>query len=182
MGKNTQQKTGNGRGVIKKNPILREFSSGGVVFKKENGKILWLVCRSNPSQKYPEERWRLPKGWLDDDPDRDYPGPMARGEKRATQEEIQQNALKEIREEGGVETRIIKKLGTTKYFTTTVQGPVLKFVTYFLTEWIRDAAEGYGTETSKVTWLEYEEAYKTLHASREKEILKKAHELQSSLV
>ena len=80
MGKNTQQKTGNA--VLVQPPVVREFSSGGVVFKKEKGEILWLVTRSTPSKLYPEYRFRLPKGRIDD-VGNDKPGPMARGEIKA---------------------------------------------------------------------------------------------------
>ena len=47
--------------------MMREFSAGGVVFKKAKSKVLWLVAKSSPSKKYPGDIYRLPKGWVDDE-------------------------------------------------------------------------------------------------------------------
>ncbi|MBI4157562.1 NUDIX domain-containing protein [Candidatus Woesebacteria bacterium] len=158
----------------------REFSAGGVVFKKNN--FLWLITRSTPSDLFPGEYWRLPKGWLDDEVENAYPGVLARGEERATAEKIQSAALREVREEGGVEAKIIGKVGTINYFSTSPRGKVLKFATFYLMEWVRDLPEGPGFETSEVLWLPFENAYEKLTTSKEKEILKKAREALERLV
>ena len=164
-------------GEGKKDKVKREFSAGGVVFKKERNKILWLVAKSTPNKKYPGEFWRLPKGWLDDEDGRVYPGPLAKGERKATEEEIRKSALREVGEEGGVEAETVKKIETVKYFTKTIQGPVLKFVTFYLMRWLRDLPEGYDHETDKIAWLPLEEAEEKLSREREREILRKASSL-----
>ena len=171
MGKNTQSKT-----IL----ILREFSSGGVVYKGDK----WLVTRSSASKLYPEAVWRLPKGWIDNETP-DIPGLMASGKMKADEESLQKAALREVREEGGVEARIIKKIGTEKYFYNAPdkglpagrQGKILKFVTFYLMEWVKDLPEGFDEETSEITWLAFDEAYKKLSFSGEKQMLKKAKEL-----
>ena len=73
-----------------------EFSSGGVVFKKKDNKILWLITLSSPSKLYPHSYWRLPKGWLDDK--NGQPGPLAKGERKAGEKELQKTALREVEE------------------------------------------------------------------------------------
>ena len=55
----------------------------------------------------------------------------------------------------------------------------MKFVTFYLMEWQKDLPEGHDTETSEVAWLPYDEAYKKLSFSGEKQILKKAKLLLS---
>ena len=161
MGKNTQSQT-----VL----ISREFSSGGVVFKGDK----WLVTRSSKSKLYPETYWRLPKGWIDNTSP-EIPGPMASGKIKANEEYLQKGALREVREEGGVEATIIKKIGTEKYFYNAPdKGKILKFVTFYLMEWVKDLPEGYDGETSEIAWLSFEDAYKKLSFSGEKRILKKA--------
>ena len=154
----------------------REFASGGVVFKRSNvkgqmSKVLWLVTRSAPSDLYPESYWRLPKGWLDDKDSGKKPGPLARGERRATEKDLKSAAIREVGEEGGVKAKIVKKIGTERSFRGR---SILKFVTYYLMEWISDLPEGFGFETSEVAWLSFAEAKDRLKYTGEKEILDKA--------
>lgn len=168
MGKNTQQKA---------TSVSREFSSGGVVFKKEDGEILWLVTASVPSDLFPNIVWRLPKGWIDDS-EKDNPGPMASGAVKADEASLRNAALREVSEEGGISARIVEKIGTHNFFYThPVRGKILKFVTFYLMEWQNDLPEGFDGETSEIKWLPYKEAYEKLSFSREKEVLKKAKDL-----
>ncbi|AKM83123.1 MAG: NUDIX hydrolase [Candidatus Woesebacteria bacterium GW2011_GWF1_31_35] len=143
-------------GKVKQEKIIREFSSGGVVFKKNK----WLVTKSSVSDLYPKAVWRLPKGWIDEG------------------ETLEETAIREVKEEGGVEAKIIDKIETIKYFySSSGKGRILKFVTFFLMEWTKDLIGGFGDETSKTIWLPFEKAYKLLSFSSEKQILKEAKEI-----
>ncbi len=153
--------------------MQRVFSSGGVVYKKESGKVLWLVTKSNPSELIPQAKWRLPKGRLDDAEDGNEGGPLAKGEVKASEKQIQDAALKEVSEEGGVKAKIIEKIGTEKYYFTLKEKKYLKFVTFYLMKWEEDLPEGPNFETSEVSWLPYEEARKILAFGGEKKILDK---------
>ncbi len=156
---------------------MRQFSSGGVVFKKENNQILWLVTHSSPSDLFPGTFWRLPKGWIDNK-SHDVPGPMTNGKIKADEESLQNSALREVAEEGGIKAKIIEKIGTEKYFFNHPgNGQILKFVTFYLMEWQEDLPEGHDEETSEIAWLPYDEAYKKLSFSGEKRVFKKAHNL-----
>ena len=147
-------------GKEKKEKIIREFSSGGAVFKKESGKILWIVRATTPSELFPKIYWTLPKGWIDEG------------------ETLEETAIREVKEEGGIEAKIIKKIETIKYFYLHPErGRILKFVTFFLMEWTSDLPEGFDGETSEVVWLPFKEAYKKLSHFGEKQILKKANSL-----
>lgn len=147
-------------GEGKKERVTREFSSGGVVYKKEGNKTLWLVTKSAVSDLYPKAVWRLPKGWIDEG------------------ESTEEAALREVREEGGVGAEIIQKIETVKYFFVTPdKTKILKFVTFYLMRWKKDLPQGFDGETSKIVWLPYQEAYKKLSFSGEKEVLEKAKEL-----
>jgi len=166
-------------------PLVREFSAGGVVYKKvksqrSKAKILWLVRKQAIFKDFSyANTWSLPKGWLDDE-SKEVPGPLARGEKKAKEEDLQATAIKEVKEEGGVEARIVKKVGTIRFFFTSTRRKVLKFVTFYLMEWVRDLPEGHDQETEEVAWLSYEEARKRLAYTSEKEILDKAKEALDS--
>lgn len=147
-------------GEGKKEALKREFSSGGVVYKKRGGKTLWLVTKSAVSDLYPKSVWRLPKGWIDEG------------------ETTEETALREVGEEGGVEAQIIQKIETVKYFFVIPdKTKILKFVTFYLMEWNKDLPQGFDGETSEIAWLLYEEAHKRLSFSGEKQVLKKAKEL-----
>lgn len=143
-------------GKGEKETLKREFSSGGCVFKRDK----WLITRSAVSDLYPKQVWRLPKGWIDE------------GEK------TEDAAIREVKEEGGVEAKIIKKIETVRYFFTTPEKTkVLKFVTFYLMEFVKDIPEGFGEETAEIAWLPYNEAYQKLSYPGEKQILKKAEEI-----
>lgn len=154
----------------------REFTSGGTVYRKfqisnDKFQIKWLVTKSTPSEIYPKGYWRLPKGWLDDEKGGKEPGPLTRGEKKATDEILRKTALREVEEEGGVRAKIVKKIGTLRFFRGL---NTLKFVTFYLMEWVQDIASGPGPETEKVKWLPYSSAKKMLKYPGEKEFLEKA--------
>lgn len=160
--------------------MVREFSTGGAVFKRRQGKILWLITKSSPSNLYPESFWRFPKGWIDDRDGGKNPGPFARGEKKADEKRLQEAALREVREEGGVDAKIVKKIGTERWFFTKLGQRVLKFVTFYLMEWLQNLPEGPGFETEKIEWLEYDAARNRLSHSSEKKILEKARRILDS--
>ena len=85
--------------------------------------------------------------------------------------------MRELREEGGVEAKIVKKLPTLKiFFTDQNKEKVMKFVAYFVMEWIGDVPEGFGWETEETKWVTKEEAMKMLAHKNEKELLEKAYE------
>lgn len=143
--------------------MKREFSAGGLVFKRlktQDSKfnILWLVRRPKPNEGYRGNLgWSFPKGWIDE------------GEK------AEQAAVREVREEGGVEAKIIKKLSTVKIFFTDQNGEkVMKFITYFVMEWMRDLPEGPGWETEEVKWADLADGLELLAFGSEKKLLKEA--------
>jgi 8-oxo-dGTP pyrophosphatase MutT (NUDIX family) len=168
--------------------FTREFSAGGVVYKRvkesfgkaqdklesRRVRVKWLVTKSAPSKLYPKSVWRLPKGWLDDKDNGREPGPLASGKKRATETQIKEAAIREVREEGGVEAQIVAKIGTERYFFQLQGERILKFATFYLMEWIDDLREGPGSETEEVLWLSYAKARKRLSYQGEKKILDKA--------
>lgn len=157
--------------------VTREFSSGGVVFKKEKDGILWLIRKTSASELYPKQYWMLPKGRIDDI-DGDLPGPMASGKIKADAVSLESAALREVAEETGVKAKIVKKIGTSMYsFTDPKVGKILKFVTFYLMKYVKDLPEGHDWETEEVAWLPFEEAKKRLYFGGEKQMLVKAQEL-----
>lgn len=173
MGKNTQsQKTRSS--AILKSPTFRMFSSGGVVFKKENDQVLWVVRQTVSSDIYPNQYWMLPKGWIDD-AGPGIPGPIASGLVKADEISLQNTAIREVSEECGIKAKIIKKIGTSFYsYLDPKFGKILKFVTFYLMEYEGDLSDGHDWETTEVLWLPIADAKKKLSFGGEREMLEKA--------
>ena len=133
--------------------MKREFSAGGLV-RKGN---LWLIRRPTPNPEYRGNLgWSFPKGWVDE------------GEK------LEEAAIREVKEEGGVEAKVIKKLRTLKIFFKDKGELVMKFITYFVMEYESDVPGGFGEETAEVKWVTEEEAIELLAHKNERESLHKA--------
>jgi len=74
--------------------FVRQFSAGGAAYTtSKNGKIKWLIVKPAGT-----ERWQLPKGQIEKD------------------EKSIEAAQREVKEEGGVETKVITKIGSSSYF------------------------------------------------------------------
>ncbi|MGC9046673.1 MAG: NUDIX domain-containing protein [Minisyncoccia bacterium] len=153
----------------------RHFSAGGVVFKKQDNQVLWLVTKASNHNK---DLWRLPKGWLDDK--NGGPGELGRGIKKASETDLQQAALREVKEEGGVNAKIITKIKTIKYFSKWQGKTILKFVTFYLMEYINDVPQGFGFETEEIRWLNLNQAKALLNSLQEKEILLQANKIYTN--
>ena len=67
--------------------IKNETSAGGIVFKKEKNKTLWLICQHSY-----HKGWVFPKGLIGD---------------KKENEDMKEAALREVEEEGGVKAKII---------------------------------------------------------------------------
>lgn len=150
MGKTTSKEK------IKK--FQRQFSAGGVAFKtsKEN-KIKWLLVKPAGT-----DRWQFPKGQID------------KGEKTT------EAALREVKEEGGVETKILEKIGSSSYFYVFEDTKYFKTVTYYLMKIIKKTKEGHDEEIDKVIYKEFDKAHELLTFKADKSILKKAKEMLES--
>jgi len=145
--------------------MVRQYSAGGVVFKKEGDQILWLLIRPNIEGKV---RWQLPKGWINE------------GEK------TEEAALREVKEEGGIEAKILSKIDSIKiFFSNTFEGKpeekILKTITFYLMEFQKETPDGHDGEVTEIAWLSFEEARERLTFKSEKEVLIKAKEILENL-
>jgi 8-oxo-dGTP pyrophosphatase MutT (NUDIX family) len=130
--------------------MKREFSAGGIVFK--DNKVLLTKHSQN-------HHWSFPKGWI---------------EEGQTSKDA---AIREVKEEGGVEAEIVEKIGDSKYVYTLNNEKIFKVVVYFLMKYISGDPGDHDWEMEDAGWFEIEEALKTLSFSRDKQLLKKALDL-----
>lgn len=135
--------------------MQREFSAGGIVFNGQ-GRVL---LTQNSSNKY----WGFPKGLIE----KGYTG--------------KDTAVREVKEEGGVEAEILEKVGDSKYVFTSKQSGerVFKAVSIFLMKYLSGDPQDHDWEVSEAGWFEVEEALEKLSFKQDKELLKKAVELRN---
>ena len=131
--------------------MKREFSAGGIIFNS-NGRVLVTQHSQN-------KHWSFPKGLID-------PGQTSQGA-----------ALREVKEEGGVEAGIIDKVGYSKYVYTLNGEKIFKVVTYFLMKYISGDIKDHDWEVSDIGWYTPKDALKQLSFSQDKVLLKKALEI-----
>src|SRR3972149_7908804 len=130
--------------------MKREFSAGGIVFN-DKGQVLLTKNSQN-------KHWSFPKGLID-------PGQTTK-----------EAALREVKEEGGIEAEIIDKIGYSKYVYTFNNEKIFKIVTYFLMKYLSGDPKDHDWEVEEAGWYEPGDALKQLTFSQDKEHLKKALE------
>ena len=142
--------------------MRREFSAGGVLVRRLNGR--WMVAAIRPEGK-PPGLWALPKGRID------------------AGEQGEATALREVAEETGAHGRSLGKLGDVKYVYTWPPKPaegerIFKVVSFFLVRYqggrLGDVPEAFRHEVAEVKWLPLADAPRLLAYGGEKEMAKKA--------
>lgn len=153
--------------MSKKQPIQREYSAGGAVYKRvkepenERVKVLWLIIQPSTTGKvWRKGRWQIPKGWIDE-------GETGR-----------EAAAREVREEGGIEAKIVEKIGRVDvFFYNEDKQKVVKNIVFFLMEYKAGSEKNHDQETKEAVWLPYQEALERLTFKSERQILEKARKI-----
>jgi 8-oxo-dGTP pyrophosphatase MutT (NUDIX family) len=140
--------------------VEREFSAGGVLVRTIRGRT--MVAAIRPGGKA-AGIWALPKGNID------------AGESAA------QTAVREVREETGVDGRLVEKLGDVRYVYTRRGGRrIFKVVSFFLLRAgrgrIGDIEESMRIEVAEARWLPLDEAPRLLSYDGERKMAAKALE------
>ena len=137
---------------------ISRISSGGVVFRPVGAAhgvaevALIRVARSDG------HAWALPKGWVE------------KGE------DLEQTAVREVREETGLDAKILRKLGeiTYEFYSKADRSRVLKTVHLFLLECLGGNTDDHDDEVEEVRWFPFGEAVNQLTYKNEREMLEKA--------
>jgi len=129
-----------------------------VVVRRLNGE--WRVAAIRPAGK---DVWALPKGIVD------------AGEKPP------ETALREVREETGVDGRLLEKLGDVRYVYTWDGDRVFKVVSFFLIRYSRgrlgDIAPEMRREVDEANWLSLADAPRLLAYGGERQMAARAWEI-----
>ncbi|MGI8494951.1 MAG: NUDIX hydrolase [Pyrinomonadaceae bacterium] len=141
-------------------PTVKQVSAGGAVFRRNKDKTEFVIVSVNPSL-----RWQLPKGLVD------------------AGETAEAAALREVREEAGIETEIVAPIETVEYWYVGEQHGARvrfhKFVHFYLLKYISGAVEDHDHEIAEARWVAPQKAIKMLAFKSECEVLEKAVSLIS---
>ena len=136
-------------------PTLEQVSAGGVAFRNDRGKLEIAIVAVNPSL-----RWQVPKGLID------------------AGESEEQAAVREVREEAGIDCELLEKIETVEYwYFATQKGERVryhKFVHFFLLKYLAGETENHDHEIAEARWVSIDEAVRMLAFKSEQETVRKA--------
>jgi 8-oxo-dGTP pyrophosphatase MutT (NUDIX family) len=135
-----------------------EFSAGGVVVR--DGQCV-VIVPTRPAADG-SRVLALPKGHPED------------GESAA------EAAVREVREEAGVDGRPVEKLGDVRYWYMREGRRIAKVVTFFLLEYLRGDVADHDREVEDARWLALEDAAVQLTYKGEREMVARALSREST--
>lgn len=137
---------------VRRPPVRTETSAGGVAFRRRGpGVEIALVSVGTPP------RWQLPKGLID------------------SGETPEAAAIREVREEAGIETKVVALLDCIEYWYQRSDGVakarVHKFVHFFLLEYVSGDVAEHDHEVHDARWVDIGEADHLLAFPTERKVV-----------
>ena len=137
---------------------LDQISAGGVAFRWKGSEPEIVIVSVKPKL-----RWQLPKGIVD-------PG-----------ESPEVTAVREVKEEGGIETERLALIETIEYWYRSMKNgkPVRfhKFVHFYLLEYKGGDVSNHDHEVEESRWVSFDEAMERLAFKSEQEVVEKARQM-----
>ena len=141
---------------------MDQVSAGGVAFRWRDSEPEVAIVSVKPKL-----RWQLPKGIVD-------PG-----------ESPEMTAVREVREEAGVETELLALIETIEYWYRAVRygKPVRyhKFVHFYLLGYRSGDVSDHDHEIEEARWVSFDEAIEMLAFKTEREVVEKARKLTAEM-
>ena len=133
---------------------VREVSAGGVMYRKHGDGIQIALI-------HVRNRWGLPKGHVEEG------------------ERIEETALREVREETGLEGRVVKKLGDIRYAyrDKTKEGEpirIYKRVHFYLLRYQKGDVRDHDHEVDEARWFPMDQVIKNLKFATERKMVHRA--------
>lgn len=132
-------------------PVQDALSAGGVVWRRTNGTVEVVLCGSRAGRA-----WMLPKGTPD-------PG-----------ETIEQTAIREVREETGLEVTLGEPLGAISYWFTFGGVRYHKQVFHWLMEPTGGDTANHDHEFDDVCWMPVAEAHRLVMYENQRGVIAEA--------
>lgn len=139
-------------------PTMDQVSAGGVAFRWKDSEPEIAIVSVKPKL-----RWQLPKGIVD-------PG-----------ESPEVTAVREVKEEAGVETDRLALIETIEYWYRSVRDgkPVRyhKYVHFYLLQYRSGDVAEHDHEIEEARWVHFDEALELLEFKSEREVVEKARQM-----
>ena len=139
-------------------PVREQVSAGGVVFRGEKDQLEVVIVSVGG-----RNRWQLPKGMVD------------AGEKP----EI--TAVREAREEAGVDSEVVQHLETIEYWFAGLDGGERvrfhKHVHFYLLRYLAGDTRDHDWEVNEARWVPIDDATRLLTFDSERRVTERAREL-----
>ena len=138
-------------------PIRDQTSSGGVVYRRDanSGQLEVAIISVGP-----QRRWQLPKGLVE------------AGEKPEA------TAVREAREEAGVDTRVTAHIETIEYWYAGLERGIRvrfhKHVHFYLLEYVSGDTRDHDAEVNEARWVPIDEAAGQLAFEGERRVVEQA--------
>jgi 8-oxo-dGTP pyrophosphatase MutT (NUDIX family) len=133
-------------------PALTEFSTGGVVVRDEDCVVIVPTRRAADGRKV----LALPKGHPD------------------AGESAEAAALREVREEAGVQARVLEPLGDVRYWYQREGRRIAKVVRFFLLEYVSGDVGDHDHEVERACWMPLAQAARELTYAGERDMAARA--------
>jgi 8-oxo-dGTP pyrophosphatase MutT (NUDIX family) len=131
---------------------LTEFSTGGVVVRGEECVVIVPTRRAADGRKV----LALPKGHPD------------------AGESAEAAALREVREEAGVQARVVEPLGDVRYWYQREGRRIAKVVRFFLLEYVSGEVDDHDDEVERACWMALPRAARELTYAGERDMAARA--------
>jgi 8-oxo-dGTP pyrophosphatase MutT (NUDIX family) len=139
-------------------PVREQVSAGGVVFRGEKDRVEVVIISVGG-----QNRWQLPKGLVES------------GEKPEV------TAVREAREEAGVESEIVQHLETIEYWYAGLDGGERvrfhKHVHFYLLRYVTGDTGDHDWEVNEARWIPIGEATRQLTFDSERRVMERAAQL-----
>jgi 8-oxo-dGTP diphosphatase len=139
-------------------PVRDQVSAGGIVFKMDGPRVHVALISVGP-----QRRWQLPKGLVNKD------------------EQPEIAALREAREEAGVDSEIVQHIETIEYWFAGLDGGERvrfhKRVHFFLMRYLAGDTSNHDWEVNEARWVPIEDAITELAFENEKRVATTARDL-----
>lgn len=139
-------------------PTKQQVSAGGVAFKRRGARIYVALISVGE-----QARWQLPKGLV------------------GKNESNEAAAMREVREETGLETEMVAALDTVEYWYFSGAGTrrvrFHKFVHFFLLRYKSGKTSDHDAEVNEARWVEITKAEEMLAFASEKKVVARAREM-----
>jgi len=141
-------------------PVREQTSAGGVVFRVDKDRVEVVIVSVGG-----QHRWQLPKGLVD----------------QGENPEI--TAVREAREEGGVDSEVVEPIETIEYWYAGLENGIRvrfhKRVHFYLLKYVSGDTKDHDWEVNEARWVPIEDAASQLAFDNERRVMDRAQELIS---